>query len=101
MGELSPVEIAAVERAHAAPMLDQVTAWAAINSGSRNLAGLERMAALLADAFAMLPGALTLTEPAPATAMTADGSVTELAHGANLHLQVRPEAPVQLLFTGH
>ena len=25
----------------------------------------------------------------------------EVAHGRNLHLTVRPDAPVQLLFTGH
>ena len=42
MGELSSIERAAVERAGAEPMLDQVLAWAAINSGSRNLGGLER-----------------------------------------------------------
>ena len=31
----------------------------------------------------------------------ADGSLEPVAHGRNLHLRVRPEAPVQLLFTGH
>ena len=40
MGELSSTEHEAVERAAAEPMLDQVLAWAAVNSGSRNLAGL-------------------------------------------------------------
>ncbi|MEL4382967.1 M20/M25/M40 family metallo-hydrolase, partial [Shewanella algae] len=30
-----------------------------------------------------------------------DGSVAPLAHGRHLHLSVRPEAPVQMLFTGH
>ena len=33
--------------------------------------------------------------------MAADGALDPVAHGANLHLKVRPEAPVQLLFTGH
>ena len=37
-------------------MLDQVQAWAAVKSGSRNLDGLAAMAATLADAFAALPG---------------------------------------------
>ena len=55
MAELSSNERAVVERAGAEDMLDQVLAWAAINSGSRNLAGLERMADLLVDAFAALP----------------------------------------------
>ena len=43
-------------------MLDQVLAWAAVNSGSRNLDGLATMAGLLADAFAALPGELKLVE---------------------------------------
>ena len=45
MALLSSSERAVVERAGGEPMLDQVLAWAAINSGSRNLAGLERMGA--------------------------------------------------------
>ena len=60
MGELSSTERKAVELAGAEPMLDQVLAWAAINSGSRNLGGLERMADVLADAFSALPGVLRL-----------------------------------------
>ena len=60
MAELSANERAVVERAGAENMLDQVLAWAAINSGSRNLAGLERMADVLVDTFAALPGILRL-----------------------------------------
>jgi glutamate carboxypeptidase len=33
--------------------------------------------------------------------MAPDGSLLPVRHGRNLHLRVRPEAPVQLLFTGH
>ena len=101
MRGLSGQEAAAVEHIADAPMLDQVTAWAAVNSGSRNLAGLETVAGLLADAFAGLPGEVTLKDAAPVEAMAADGSLAEVAHGRNLHLRVRPEARVQLLFTGH
>ena len=101
MRGLSAIEKEAVERCAAEPMLDQVRAWSAINSGSRNLDGLARMATLLADAFSALPGALTLAEPAPVEAVEASGAVSHLSHGRNLHLIVRPEAPTQLLFTGH
>jgi glutamate carboxypeptidase len=101
MQGLSLIEAAAVERCGDAPMLDQVTAWAGVNSGSRNLAGLDAVARLLADAFAPLPGILDLKEPAPVEAMAADGSLVPVAHGCNLHLRVRPEAAVQLLLTGH
>jgi glutamate carboxypeptidase len=102
MGELSSsIERTVTERAAAEPMLDQVLAWVAVNSGSRNLAGLERMAELLADAFAALPGVLRLENPAPVENVDAAGKTVEIKHGRHLHLSVRPTAPVQLLFTGH
>lgn len=101
MGELTSLEAAAVEAASTAPMLDQVQAWAAINSGSRNLDGLETMAGLLAGAFSRLPGSLTLVDAAPVQTVRPDGQTAPLDHGRNLHLKVRPEAPLQLLLTGH
>jgi glutamate carboxypeptidase len=101
MRGLSSVEQAAVERAAGEPMLDQVREWAAVNSGSRNLDGLARMAAQLADAFSALPGEVALQDAAPVEAMAVDGALGPVAHGRNLHLVVRPQAPVQLLFTGH
>ena len=101
MRALTTIETEAVERCAEAPMLDQVTAWSAVNSGSRNLAGLETVAGLLADAFSGLPGALSLEDAAPVEAMGADGLLSPLAHGRNLRVTVRPDARVQLLFTGH
>ena len=101
MRGLSSSEEQAVERAGGEPMLDQLLAWAEVNSGSRNLGGLERMADLLADAFASLPGVLRLEQPEPVEAVGPDGAKVELRHGRHLHLTVRPTAPVQLLFTGH
>jgi glutamate carboxypeptidase len=101
MRALSSIETAAIEACANAPMLDQVTSWSAVNSGSRNLAGLDAVAALIGDAFSALPGALTLADPAPVEAMAADGRLEPVPHGRNLHLVVRPEAPVQLLLTGH
>ena len=101
MAELSSVERAVVERAGAEDMLDQVLAWSAINSGSRNLGGLERMADVLVDAFAALPGILRLDNPAPVEAVDAAGRTARIEHGRHLHLTVRPTAPMQLLLTGH
>jgi glutamate carboxypeptidase len=95
------MEQQAVERASAEPMLDQVLTWVAVNSGSRNLTGLERMADLLADAFSALPGVLRLENPAPVENVDAAGRAVQIKHGRHLHLSVRPTAPVQLLFTGH
>src|SRR5688500_3174286 len=101
MRGLSNIEQDAIEYCAQAPMLDQVERWAAVNSGSRNLHGLDQIAALLADAFSALPGKLELIEPAIADVMTAEGALEPLPLGRNLHLTVRPEAKVQLLFTGH
>lgn len=101
MNPLSSIEAALLERAADAPMLSQVQDWAAINSGSRNLDGLAQMAAALADAFSVLPGDVTLIEAAPVETMRADGRVETIRHGQHLHLSVRPEAPVQILLTGH
>jgi len=101
MGELSSTEQAAVERAAAEPMLDQVLAWSAVNSGSKNLGGLERMADLLTDAFTALPGTLRLERAEPVETVDSAGRAIKLEHGRHLHLTVRPMAPVQLLFTGH
>jgi glutamate carboxypeptidase len=101
MAELSAEERAAIERASGEPMLDQVLGWAAINSGSRNLAGLERMADVLVDAFGALPGILRLENPAPVQSVDSSGHSVSIAHGRHLHLSVRPTAPVQLLLTGH
>lgn len=101
MTELTRDERTALDQVAAAPMLARTEQWVAINSGTRNLAGLARMAGALADAFAVLPGELTLTEPEPVETVTADGRVELLGHGRHLHLTVRPQAPVQILLTGH
>ena len=101
MAELSTDERAVVERAAAEPMLDRVLEWSAVNSGSRNLDGLERVANLLADAFSALPGQIRFEEPAAIEAVDTAGRTTAVEHGRHLHLTVRPDAPMQLLFTGH
>ncbi|WP_287939587.1 hydrolase [Sphingopyxis sp.] len=98
---LKPSETATLERAADAPMLAQVERWAAVNSGTGNLAGLKTVAGLLADAFSALPGTLRLVAPDPVESVDAAGRVQTIERGAHLHLRVRPQAPVQLLLTGH
>ena len=92
---------AALDAAAAAPMLAQVRQWSALNSGSRNLDGLAAMASLLADAFSLLPGEIRLRDAAPGEEVDRAGRAQPLAFGRNLHVRVRPQAPVQLLLTGH
>ncbi len=82
-------------------MLAQVQAWAAINSGSDNLAGLALQAEALAQAFAPLGGEQTLIEGAPSEIVDAQGELRPRAHGRHVRQVVRPHAPVQVLLTGH
>ncbi|MBL8651320.1 MAG: hydrolase [Sphingopyxis sp.] len=101
MTRLTAPESATLEVAADAPMLDQVERWAAVNSGTGNLAGLKTVAGLLADAFAALPGDIRLVAPDPVESVDAAGTIRTTQRGDHLHLRVRPEAPVQLLLTGH
>jgi glutamate carboxypeptidase len=101
MGELSSIERDTIARIAPAPMLSQVLEWAAVNSGSRNLAGLERVAGLIADALSVLPGELRHEAPAEVEMVDPSGKTAPIEHGRHLRLTVRPNAPVQLLFTGH
>lgn len=98
---LSKLEIEARDRIDPAPILARVEDWVAVNSGTRNLDGLATMADRLAAAFAVLPGALDLVEPEPVEQVDGEGRLHPIAHGRHLHLSVRPEAPVQVLLTGH
>jgi glutamate carboxypeptidase len=68
---------------------DLLTTWANINSGSDNFPGLDRMRAALAAEFSTLPGAQTEHVALAGTPAQA------------LRIRVRPDAPLQLLFSGH
>ena len=103
MGGLTRTEQDAIARcARCADAATRCMAWAAVNSGSRQSrrAG-ERSPAMLADAFAALPGAVALEDAGAGRRHGRGRTLAPVAHGRNLHLTVRPEAPVQLLLTGH
>jgi glutamate carboxypeptidase len=101
MGEMTSTERDLIQRAAASPMLERTIAWAEENSGTRNVAGVNGLGAELADVFAILPGAVTLVDPAPVEAIDPDGRRIALDHGRHLLVTVRLDAPVQLLLTGH
>jgi glutamate carboxypeptidase len=82
-------------------MAGRAEAWSHINSGSHELAGLERMRGPLADAFAALPGELAIVPLAPTRRMRADGELIDIEHAPAIRVRVRPEAPVQVALTGH
>jgi glutamate carboxypeptidase len=82
-------------------MLAEVQAWSAINTGTGNLAGLARQAEALQEAFAVLPGEAALVDAAPVSAIAADGTAFDKAHGQHLVVRVRPHANRRILLTGH
>lgn len=74
---------------NASALQDLLVTWCEINSGSGHFAGLERMRRALAVEFGGLPGAV-------ATAVALEGTPLQA-----LRIIVRPEAPLQILFSGH
>jgi glutamate carboxypeptidase len=82
-------------------MVERVLAWSAINSGSAELAGLKRMADVLSDAFAALPGSLSRQQLNEVERVRADGEIERRPQAEAILISVRPEAPVQVALTGH
>ena len=101
MKPLSASQQAALERPDPDRMLTQIQIWSEINSGTGNLRGLATTASLLADAFSSLHGDVELVDPAPVERVLSDGHIVEVEHGRHLVATVRPDAPIQLLLTGH
>ena len=87
MTSLTPAEAPVLDRAADAPMLAQVEQWAAVNSGTGNLAGLKIVAGQLADAFAVLPGEIRLVTPDPVENVDAAGQIKTTQRGDHLHLR--------------
>ncbi len=88
---------------HGDALVARAVGWAAVNSGSRNLAGLKTTLGLLADVWAdALPEAQVEAIPlAPSIEIAADGREREVSHTPALAVTLRPEAPVQVVLTGH
>ena len=74
--------------------------WCAINSGSRNLAGLEEMAEPLVAAMDAI-GPVERLPLGDTQEVAADGTIRKVSTSDALRLLVRPEAPVQIVLTGH
>jgi len=81
-------------------LVSRAVDWCAINSGSRNLAGLAHMAEPLVATMEAI-GPVERIALAETQEVGADGALRAVATGAALRLRVRPDAPVQIALTGH
>jgi glutamate carboxypeptidase len=75
--------------------------WANINSGSRNAAGLNAVLDVLEAAASALPASVERLPTQGSTTVADDGSVRTEAHADALKITARPEAPIQVVLTGH
>jgi len=82
-------------------MIADVRRWSAINSGSRNADGLERMRGELETAFSRLDARMEAVELQPSETVTPDGEIRPVEYTPALKVSARPDAPVRVVLTGH
>jgi len=81
-------------------MLLELVALASLNSGSRNIEGLDRTADLLVEQFGTL-GPLQRSDLPADQVVDRHGELAPLPVGQLLTLSLRPEADRRILFVGH
>lgn len=82
-------------------LVSELKSWSAQNSGTQNRSGLERMRAMIGDVFSELPGEISDAALAPGEFVQANGEIKAVEYEPAFELKVRPDAPVQLVLTGH
>lgn len=87
--------------AAAAAMLERTRGWSAHNTGSNNVDGLKAFAPKLADAFSALEAGIELVQGPGFETVGNDGKVNEVHTGPVVEITARPEAPLQVVMSGH
>ncbi|HET7085457.1 MAG TPA: hydrolase [Rhizomicrobium sp.] len=82
-------------------LVERAIGWCAINTGSRNLIGLATQACVLESELALLPGTVERKTLAPVVQVGGDGEDEVEVSADALLLTVRPQAPLQVVLTGH
>jgi len=103
LAKLTAADEAARERLYAAvpDMLSRTRSWSAHNTGSLNTDGLRSFAPKLADAFSALEAEIQLVQGPGFEAVGADGKTTETHSGPIVEISSRPQAPIQVVMSGH
>lgn len=82
-------------------IIDRAITWSKINSGSRNSGGLNTVLDVLESESARLSATVSRLPTRGSTTVGDDGSVRTEAHADALSITARPQAPVQVVLTGH
>ncbi len=82
-------------------MVDRTMTWCAVNSGTDNIAGLEKTAAMIVPEFKKIGLKAVALPPAPVTHVNDNGDIIEIPRGGTYVLSNRPEANRRILLTGH
>ncbi len=82
-------------------LTDQLIELSRINSGSSNIAGLERMLRAMQIIFHPLGGEEAVVDLEPVERISDGGERTVVAVGRALSIRKRPTAPIRVLLAGH
>jgi len=82
-------------------IIGRAVEWSNVNSGSRHAAGLEAVLGLLEAEATKLPAIIERIPTAGSSTIGDDGTVKPEAHADALRIACRPEAPLQVVLTGH
>ncbi|MGI4817212.1 MAG: hydrolase [Janthinobacterium lividum] len=86
---------------HGDALVQRAVDWANINSGSRHSGGLMQVLDALEAAFRPLPAIVERVETGTSTTVRADGTVNTDTFAPALRITCRPDAPIQIVTTGH
>ena len=75
--------------------------WAKTNTGSWNRAGLEALAPTLGDAFSALQADIEFIHADPFETVVKNGQIEALETGPVIRISARPDAPQQIVMSGH
>ena len=101
--DLSQEDRDAIDRLNdqAKAMVQRTVGWAEINTGSTNTDGLVAFAPQLADTFSELRAEIELEPSKPFSHVDSSGETQEIETGPILRATARPEAPIQVVMSGH
>ncbi|MEQ7156228.1 hydrolase [Brevundimonas aurifodinae] len=85
----------------AAVLIDRAVAWANVNSGSDHAEGLQATLERLETEAARLPAETERVPTQGFSTVADDGSLMPQARADALKITARPEAPIQVVLTGH